>query len=55
MFKYQIHKLSKSGRDARAVLLEDILTSELFGLMYYFPYDILLKSLRENNLFRRNS
>jgi len=55
MFKYQIHKLSKSGRDARAVLLEDTLTSDVFGLMYYLPYDILLNPLRENNLFRRNS
>ena len=48
MFKYQIHKLSKSGRDARAVLLEDILTSDVFGLMYYFPYDILLKPFLKN-------
>ena len=43
MLKYQIHKLSKGGKEARAVLLEDILTSDVFGLMAYFAYDLLLK------------
>jgi len=43
MLKYQLHKLSKGGKEARAVLLEDILTSDVFGLMAYFPYDVLLK------------
>ena len=42
MFKYQIHKLTKGEKEARAVLLEDILTSDVFGLMDYFPYDLLL-------------
>ena len=44
MFKYQIHKLSKGGKDARDVKLEDILTSDVFGLMTYFPYEVLLKT-----------
>jgi hypothetical protein len=43
MLKYQIHKLSKGGKEAQTVLLEDILTSDVFGLMSYFPYDLLLK------------
>lgn len=43
MLKYQLHKLSKGAREARAVLLEDILTSDVFGVMSYFPYDFLLK------------
>ena len=43
MFKYQLHKLSKGGRKARAVLLEDILTSDVFGMMSYLPYNTLLK------------
>jgi hypothetical protein len=43
MLKYQIHKLSKGGNEARAVLLEDILTSDVFGLMAYFPYEVLLE------------
>ena len=43
MYKYQIHKLTKGGKEAQAVLLEDILTSDVFGLMSYFPYDLLLK------------
>jgi hypothetical protein len=43
MLKYQIHKLSKGGIEARSVLLEDILTSDVFGLMFYFPYEFLLK------------
>ena len=47
MLKYQIHKLSKGGKEARAVLLEDILTSDVFGLMTYFPYDLLLKPFLE--------
>ena len=47
MLKYQIHKLSKGGKEARAVLLEDILTSDVFGLMAYFPYDLLLKPFLE--------
>lgn len=47
MFKYQIHKLSKGGREAQAVLLEDILTSDVFGLMSYFPYDLLLQPFLE--------
>jgi len=48
MLKYQIHKLSKYGKKARAVLLEDILTSDVFGLMSYFSYDHLLKPFLEN-------
>jgi len=47
MFKYQLHKLSKGGRSARAVLLEDILTSDVFGLMTYLPYNMLLKQFME--------
>ena len=47
MLKYQLHKLSKGGKEARAVLLEDILTSDVFGLMTYFPYDFLLKPFLE--------
>jgi hypothetical protein len=47
MLKYQIHKLSKGGKEARAVLLEDILTSDVFGLLAYFPYDLLLKPFLE--------
>jgi len=47
MLKYQIHKLSKGGKEARAVLLEDILTSDVFGLMAYFPYALLLKPFLE--------
>jgi len=43
MFKYQIHKLSKGGKEARAVMLEDILTSDIFGLMAYFPYEFMLR------------
>jgi len=43
MFKYQIHKLSKGGKGARAVMLEDILTSDVFGLMAYLPYEFMLK------------
>lgn len=42
MFKYQIHKLSKGGKEARAVMLEDILTSDVFGIMAYFPYELIL-------------
>lgn len=48
MLKYQIHKLSKGGKEARSVLLEDILTSDVFGLMCYFPYDSLLRFFLEN-------
>jgi hypothetical protein len=47
MLKYQLHKLSRGGKEARAVLLEDILTSDVFGLMAYFPYDLLLKPFLE--------
>lgn len=47
MLKYQIHKLSKGGKEARSVLLEDILTSDVFGLMSYFPYESLLKPFLE--------
>jgi len=47
MFKYQIHKLSKGVKKARAVLLEDILTSDVFGLMSYLPYEILFKPFLE--------
>ena len=43
MFKYQIHKLSKGGKEARSVMLEDILTSDVFGLKTYFPYEFMLK------------
>ncbi len=43
MLKYQLHKLTKGRKEAQAVLLEDILTSDVFGLMSYFPYDLLLK------------
>lgn len=43
MLKYQLHKLSKGGREARAVLLEDILTSDVFGLMDYCAYELLLR------------
>ncbi|MGV8080974.1 MAG: hypothetical protein AB2L22_13070 [Syntrophales bacterium] len=43
MLKYQIHKLSKGGKEGRSVLLEDILTSDVFGTMFYFPYEYLLK------------
>ncbi len=54
MFKYQIHKLSKGGKEARAVMLEDILTSDVFGLMAYFPYELILmpflEQLRLKNL-----
>ena len=52
MLKYQIHKLSKGGKEARSVLLEDILTSDVFGLMYYFPYDSLLRPFLERVLAR---
>jgi hypothetical protein len=48
MFKYQIHKLSKYGKKAQAVYVEDILTSDVFGLMSYFPYECLLKPFLEN-------
>jgi hypothetical protein len=44
MLKYQIHKLSKGTKEARAVLLEDILTSDVFGLMTYLPYTLLFKT-----------
>jgi hypothetical protein len=47
MFKYQLHKLSKGGKEARAVLLEDVLTSDVFGLMAYFPYQLLLRPFLE--------
>jgi len=47
MFKYQIHKLSKGAKEARAVLLEDILTSDVFGLMSYLPYGLLFKPFLE--------
>jgi hypothetical protein len=47
MFKYQLHKLSKGGKEARAVLLEDILTSDVFGVMNYFQYDLLLQPFLE--------
>jgi hypothetical protein len=47
MFKYQIHKLTKGGGEAKTVLLEDILTSDVFGLMSYLPYDLLLKPFLE--------
>ena len=47
MLKYQIHKLSKGGKEARSVLLEDILTSDVFGLMSYFPYDSSIKGFFE--------
>ena len=43
MLKYQIHKLTKGGNESRAVFLEDILTSDVFGFMTYFPYDLILK------------
>ena len=43
MLKYQIHKLSKGAKEARAVLLEDILTSDVFGLMSYLPYELLFR------------
>jgi hypothetical protein len=43
MFKYQLHKLSGGRKEARAVLLEDILTSDVFGLMAYLPYAYMLK------------
>lgn len=48
MFKYQIHKLSRGGTESRSVLLEDILTSDVFGLMTYTPYELLLKPFLEN-------
>jgi hypothetical protein len=48
MLKYQIHKLSKGGKEARSVLLEDILTSDVFGLMSYFSYDFLLRVFLED-------
>jgi hypothetical protein len=44
MFKYQLHKLTKGKKEARAVLLEDILTSDVFGLMAYLPYEFMLRS-----------
>lgn len=47
MLKYQIHKLSKGEKETRAVLLEDILTSDVFGIMSYFPYDLLLQPFLE--------
>jgi hypothetical protein len=47
MLKYQIHKLSKGRKEARSVLLEDILTSDVFGLMSYLPYDSLLRPFLE--------
>lgn len=47
MFKYQIHKLSKGGKEVRTVLLEDILTSDVFGVMAYFPYERLLRPFLE--------
>ena len=47
MLKYQIHKLSKGTKEARVVLLEDILTSDVFGLMAYLPYTLLFKTFLE--------
>lgn len=47
MLKYQIHKLSKGAKEAYPVLLEDILTSDVFGLMSYLPYELLFKSFLE--------
>jgi len=47
MLKYQIHKLSKGAKEARAVLLEDILTSDVFGLMSYLPYEIVFRPFLE--------
>lgn len=52
MLKYQIHKLSKGEKEARAVLLEDILTSDVFGLMEYFPYDLLLQPFLQQVMLR---
>ena len=38
MLKYQIHKLPKGGKEARSVLLEDISTSDVFGMPDIVPY-----------------
>jgi len=38
MLKYQIHKLPKGGKEARSVLLEDISTSDVFGMPGIVPY-----------------
>jgi hypothetical protein len=53
MLKYQIHKLSKGEKEARALLLEDILTSDVFGIMYYLPYDLLMSPFLEQ-VFHKN-
>lgn len=42
MYKYQIHKLTKGEKEANAIYLEDILTSDVFGTLFYFPYSALL-------------
>ena len=55
MLKYQIHKLSKGGREARSVFLEDILTSDVFGLMTYFPYDLMLKPFLDQIKIKNNN
>jgi len=47
MLKYQLHKLSKGGKEAKSVYLEDILTSDIFGIMNYVPYEDLLKPFLE--------
>jgi len=52
MLKYQIHKLSKGEKEARAVLLEDILTSDVFGIMNYLPYDLLLSPFLEQVILK---
>jgi hypothetical protein len=54
MFKYQLHKLSKGGKEARAVLLEDILTSDVFGLMAYFPYRLFLRPFLEQAVLKNS-
>lgn len=45
MYKYQLSKLTKrrSGKIKRSILLEDILTSDVFGLISYLEFEFGLK------------
>lgn len=55
MLKYQIHKLTKGGSESRSVFVEDILTSDVFGLMTYFPYDLMLKPFLDQIRIKNNN
>lgn len=55
MYKYGIYKLGSEIQEERLVKHEDVLTSDIFGLFYYLPYEIgllpFLKQVKKFNSF----